>query len=108
MQMRSLKAGDQVQAGYRGHFCPNTFLGFTDAESKHGSTPRFQTLSEVLAHYGATSTRDLDAKLADREYGYGVYAIFRDEKDGYTWAAYRFCYAWSVGSSADRLQLRPA
>ena len=84
-------------------------LGFTDAEQAHGTEPKFPTLNQVLAHYGAKSTKELDTLLAqrDRPYGFGVYAVFRDLEDGYVWTAYRFKNQWAVGTSADRLQLRP-
>jgi hypothetical protein len=48
----------------------------------------------------------MDEKLAGADYGYGVYAFFRNLQTGHTWRAYRFNGFWAVGTSADRLKIR--
>jgi hypothetical protein len=82
----TIKPGTVIEVGYRGKSMgPSEFLGFgTDDE-----TASFASLAQLRCNVA-----DEDAHRA----------IFRDVKDGSTWAAYRLNKRWVVGTSADYLQ----
>ena len=105
--LRNAKSGDVAQVGYRDHLEPHEFLGFSDWHGQYGeSGPVFATAADLFSAMGVSSFRGMDEKLAGEEYGYGVYAFFRNVETGHTWRAYRFNGFWAVGTSADRLKIR--
>ena len=106
-----LKAGDIVFCGYRGHADVCKFLGFSDDSKTYGDGGvKFKTLREVFSHYKIKSIPELQAyndKVGkEKGYGYGVYMLFDEMGErNVEFTAYLFKGRWSLGSSADRMNL---
>lgn len=105
---RSIKAGDVLEVGYRGHLDRCEFLGFTSNETKYSETPVFKTAKEMMDKVKVTTFAALEKFQNEQnlEYGHHFYAIFKDLKTNDVFSAYLFKGRWSLGTSADAAKLR--
>jgi hypothetical protein len=105
---RSIKTGDVLEVGYRGHLDRCEFLGFTDNTTKYSETPVFKTAAEMLKFAGVTSFSALEEyqEAQNLEYGHHFYAVFKDLSTGDVFSAYLFKGRWVLGTSADVAKLR--
>ena len=95
-----------------------TFLGFSNMEKPHSSTPTFNTLKEVKHHYNVKTNSDLEELPNKRGYDYGqkVYAVFladdyskparnsNNTQDGNV-TTYLYEGKWAINSGADLVRL---
>lgn len=106
ISVATLKAGNIAMVGYKGWHTKNVFLGLTDNSEKHSTKPRFKCLRELKQHCKVRSAKELEKLEQKKGYGYSFYAVFMDMECGQIWTAYLFEGRWSVGTSADALQIR--
>jgi hypothetical protein len=102
MTVSKLSTGRSYKAGYRRRgnetLDSNRFDGFKVGELW------FDDLKALKATFGVRNLKELEFEVDRLELG-SITAEWRNDDEGYFWAAYLWNGAFRVGTSADRLAL---